>query len=562
MANIFSQHSRKICVVLLSGLLFSSLPALANPLPPQFAREEINVFITKPARIDALRRGILAMQQKPATDPTSWAFQSNVHGSVVAGQYWNQCQHRHWWFLAWHRAYLYYLERMLQRAANESRLRIPYWNYTNPVNRSLPALFMDPTTVFYVPGRNLTSPADQVTPSSVNITQAMSRTAFIGSNAQLGFGGGQENAPVQFPFENKAGTLETLPHNAIHVQVGGLMQNPSTAATDPVFWIHHSNIDRLWVNWLASGGGRANPVDPAFLNATFQLYNEDGVLVTHTVADFVGDTSLLGYFYDDAPPPQTMAMPQGRIMLALSPESDKIPASQDMQVDLTNVSNLKSSVLGEVKLAKPAQLLAQPTTIPVQMQLQLPEVKSLLRKPTTPTEIEKNTHYMLVLDDIQFDKTPTNIYEVYLNLPTANFKTDTDTQYHVGVLSFFEPNPGEGAHGAHHATDKRSSTFDITDLINSLRAEGKLNLNKLTVTVVPVGIIKNGEPSLPSKPVALRLSSFKIVMVRPIEPVKGKSLPMVQPNKILPGKIESLPQSIFSSEPVKGIAPPVKDSDY
>lgn len=555
MTNIFSQHSRRWSVILLGVLFISSSAVMAKPLPPQFAREEINVFITKPARIDALRRGILAMKQRPATDPTSWAFQSNVHGSVIAGPNWNQCQHRHWWFLAWHRAYLYYLERMLQRAANESRLRIPYWNYTNPANRSLPALFMDPTTVFYVPGRNLTSPTDQVTPSSVNITQAMSRTAYIGSNAQLGFGGGPENAPVQFPFESKAGTLETLPHNAIHVQVGGLMQNPNTAATDPVFWLHHSNIDRLWCNWLASGGGRANPTDPAFLNATFQLYNEDGVLVTHTVADFLGDTTALGYYYDDAPPPQAMAIPQSKIMMAVSPK--KIPASQDMQVDLTNVNNLKSSVLGEMQLKKPAQLLAQPTTIPVQIKLQLPEVKSLMCKLTTPTEIEKNTHYMLVLDNIQFDKTPTNIYEVYLNLPSANFRTDTDTQYHVGVLSFFEPNPGEGVHGAHHMTDKRSTTFDITDLINNLRESGKLNLNKLTVTVVPVGIIKNGEPSLPNKPVLLRLSSFKIVMVRPIAPIQNKATPLAKP-----GKIEAPTQSIFRSEPVKGIAPATKDSNY
>ena len=211
---MFSHHSCKLGVVLTVVLCFSGSAVLANILPPQFAREEINVFITKPARIDALRRGILAMKQMPATDPTSWEYQSKVHGSVTAGPYWNKCQHRHWWFLAWHRAYLYYLERMLQRAANESRLRIPYWNYSNPANRSLPALFLDPTTVFYVPGRNLTSPADQVTASSVNIAQAMSRTAFIGSNAQLGFGGGMENAPVQFPFENKAGTLESLPHNA------------------------------------------------------------------------------------------------------------------------------------------------------------------------------------------------------------------------------------------------------------------------------------------------------------------------------------------------------------
>ena len=343
--------------------------------------------------------------------------------------------------------------------------------------------------------------------------------------------------------------------------MGGLMQNPSTAATDPVFWLHHSNIDRLWVNWLASGGGRANPTDAAFLNATFQLHNEDSVLVTHTVANFLGDTAKLGYYYDDVPPAQVMSVPpmripQNRIMMALSPR--KIPASQDMGVDLTDTNNLRSSVLGEKQLEKPSRLLTQPATVPVQMDLQLPEVQSLTRKLITPTEVEKNTHYMLVLDDIQFDKTPSNIYEVYLNLPNANFRTDTDTQFHIGVLSFFEPNPGEEMHQGHQMTGKRCTTFDITDLINNLREEGKLDLNKLTVTVVPVGVTRNGEPTLPNKPVELRLSNFRIVMVQSTAPIKSRSLP--QQEQLY--KIEAPTKSIFRSELVKGVTPSAKDIDY
>ena len=49
--------------------------------------------------------------------------------------------------------------------------------------------------------------------------------------------------------------LESNPHNQVHVDVGGdspdgriwgLMSDPGLAALDPIFYMHHSNIDRMW----------------------------------------------------------------------------------------------------------------------------------------------------------------------------------------------------------------------------------------------------------------------------------------------------------------------------
>lgn len=37
-------------------------------------------------------------------------------------------------------------------------------------------------------------------------------------------------------------------HNSAHVWVGGSME-PNTSPNDPVFFIHHSNVDRLWAKW-------------------------------------------------------------------------------------------------------------------------------------------------------------------------------------------------------------------------------------------------------------------------------------------------------------------------
>jgi tyrosinase len=40
-------------------------------------------------------------------------------------------------------------------------------------------------------------------------------------------------------------------HNAGHNFVGGHMSNPRVSPNDPVFWLHHANVDRLWANWQA-----------------------------------------------------------------------------------------------------------------------------------------------------------------------------------------------------------------------------------------------------------------------------------------------------------------------
>ncbi|KAJ3278546.1 hypothetical protein HK104_002240, partial [Borealophlyctis nickersoniae] len=63
-------------------------------------------------------------------------------------------------------------------------------------------------------------------------------------------------------------SLEEHPHNIMHTAIGGDMSDPRTssngdgyipddtdhgaAIVDPIFWLHHNNIDRLWAKWQAA----------------------------------------------------------------------------------------------------------------------------------------------------------------------------------------------------------------------------------------------------------------------------------------------------------------------
>jgi tyrosinase len=93
-------------------------------------------------------------------------------------------------------------------------------------------------------------------------------------------------------------------HNAAHMWVGGSMM-PPTSPNEPVFFLHHANIDRIWANWqrkwLNSGLGDYLPVSggPTGHNLTDGMFPFGAPFTPQSVLD----TFALGYWYDDAPAP-------------------------------------------------------------------------------------------------------------------------------------------------------------------------------------------------------------------------------------------------------------------
>lgn len=82
-----------------------------------------------------------------------------------------------------------------------------------------------------------------------------------------------------------------------------------TAALDPIFWLRHCNIDRLWEVWLRRNKSQPNqfsdPSDAAWNTAvSFDLHDEHQNSVSLTPAD-VRDTkaSRFAYKYDDVTDP-------------------------------------------------------------------------------------------------------------------------------------------------------------------------------------------------------------------------------------------------------------------
>jgi tyrosinase len=99
--------------------------------------------------------------------------------------------------------------------------------------------------------------------SSVVSTAALSFRNFTNSRPGVpsGFGGPMTGFN---PGGGDNGGIENIPHNRIHVRIGGdtgFMSDPSTAALDPIFWLHHANIDRMWEVWRNQGPQFRDPDD-------------------------------------------------------------------------------------------------------------------------------------------------------------------------------------------------------------------------------------------------------------------------------------------------------------
>ena len=223
-------------------------------------------------------KAIRKLQTRPLNDRTSWWYLGAIHGfdqarwvargfikatdalppATDAGV-WDQCQHQTWYFLPWHRGYLHAFEAIVAATIKDlggpTDWALPYWNYFGPdssaavkIHTAFTARKMadgspNPLKVPRTHTRLRRAKLNLNAMKDKQYTAALGVAAFGGSATGFShFGGGL------------SGSLELNPHNVVHVRIGELMENPNTAALDPIFWLHHCNVDRLWAAWLSRAG--------------------------------------------------------------------------------------------------------------------------------------------------------------------------------------------------------------------------------------------------------------------------------------------------------------------
>jgi len=86
-------------------------------------------------------------------------------------------------------------------------------------------------------------------------------------------------------------------HGAGHKGVGGEMANIWSAANDPLFYMHHAQLDHVWWLWQTQGAGRVKEIGgPIFPNGTGTV-TEDYVL---EMFPFIGENAIIHQVLDVA----------------------------------------------------------------------------------------------------------------------------------------------------------------------------------------------------------------------------------------------------------------------
>jgi tyrosinase len=427
---------------------------------------------------------VAAMQAKDAdvNDPTSWTYQAAMHGTYDPRTLpqWKTCQHGTWFFVSWHRMYVLTFESICRAAivaaGGPQTWALPYWDYTNPApSNTIPLPFRDPKSPLYVKQRNLLPypindgmGLDYATVTDA--TPALETIPFEPTSLPVtGFGGQVVPSPIH--FNRGFGALENMPHNTVHDAVGGdngWMADPNTAAQDPIFWLHHANIDRLWVSWIALGGGRADTGDAVWTGTPFTFFAPDGTPETLTAAQ-VEQTEQLGYVYDRLEQPATPAA---------EPAAPDGGGGGGVEAD---TRSLRAEIVGGT--SEPVVLTGRTAARSV------PVDQAARRDALTAAASDGPRQVLLALDDITAERNPGRPYAVYVNLGDADLgdaaARDAAREYLAGTLSLFgieqaaQPDTDEHPHPYNVA-------FDITKLYRRLRARGEWDDDALRVTFRPV----------------------------------------------------------------------------
>ena len=461
-------------------------------------------------------RAVAEMRNRSLDDPTSWRYQAAIHEYRRASdpladpadrppapgaqrQFWNACQHNCWYFLPWHRVYLSAFEGIVASVVvelgGEPGWTLPYWSY--PVDPEsggivLPAAFRaellpdgSPNPLRVEQRRFGANAGGSIsTPAHADVSGCLLEPRF-----STPVGGGSSFAGEETGLNHDAGDaigVDITPHGTMHVRVGGRtgwMGAFATAALDPIFWLHHANVDRLWRVWLRR--------DPAHLNSesgdwltrfAFEFNLAGGATARFTPSQMV-DTErmpapLQSYRYEDESDPLGPVLEGVESSMRRDMESERIPemvgaSEQPVVLDGTPTST---------------RILVTPPTGPVLEAIEAGEA---------PAET------YLHVENITSEGGPVT-HAVYLNLPEGADPRE-HPEHFAGFLPMFGVREASTA-GDRHSGSGLTYVLRVGEVIRRLESIGRWEPGEVRLTFVP----DDDEPVLESADGAESVQPFRV----------------------------------------------------
>ncbi|MEM6795167.1 MAG: tyrosinase family protein, partial [Acidobacteriota bacterium] len=379
----------------------------------------------------------------------------------LAQETWSTCQAHNPnddenFFLPWHRMYVYFFETIIREVSGEPTFTLPYWNYSTSdlaIRGVLPEEFRQQGSSLFVdkrnPGVNDGRPIQGDDQSLLSL-DSLEQCTYKPQGTQQGF-----NMKLDF-----------ILHGNIHVRVGNRMNMGAVpwAAGDPIFWMHHCNIDRIWASWNAAG--RQNPVDdPNWMDRAFTFADAAGTRVETQVRD-VNDIASLGYEYDQLEPAAGCETGDELGLASATPEVVRGSARERV--------SLAGAAATRVTLAPESEL-------------------------SVASALGDDQKLFVKISGLEAQAQPDVVYLIYYGLPDG-VEGEARDAYLLGSVNFFGAVPHD--HGGDHEAQAASAdlterffSFDATSVHRRLVAEQSAGADP-QLTIVPLG-----EPAENAQPV-------------------------------------------------------------
>lgn len=419
--------------------------------------------------LEAMARAFKIMRAMTCEDSRSWYYQGAIHNipheiigaNKICAMYetdkdklfaWGDCTHTkteasslH--FLLWHRMYTWHLEQIVRELSGKADFAMPYWNYGSEVlsDNQLPAIFTDTKGSLFASARysllNNGKPIDDTT--RMDLKEELDRLAIThGFAGKEGFSQQLEAAPHGLMHDYiGADGKETFFNPIFQKEMSGLMANVPSAGFDPVFWLHHSMVDRIWTQWDQSAYGERPTLKHLKVQPwEYNFIQPNGDEVTYTLDEVYALVFNPDYIYDDMQEAPIAAVPieqmeiASRSMLAQDPPKETVIWKQPVGKVITD-----------------QQVIGQP--------------KALLQQARNFTKSERSleTKPLLLRLDVSVYKEIGDYYKVYIHYPSGK-KAD---QY-IGMMTFF------GVSHVHDLGELHSFEEEGADLSFTYRVPGNL----------------------------------------------------------------------------------------
>lgn len=466
-----------------AGLGFAApfvFPASAEAAAPLRVRRDVMEMADDDPFFAQYAAAVTAMHKLPESDGRNWRRQAKIHADF--------CKHGQLQFLHWHRHYVALFESICAQLTGDPGFTLPYWNWSKK-SGVIPAPFFDIDALnvefWHDPGvysSDNWGDIDTVGKRGLAKGQGLLDDPQRGGAFTLATVNAIKTMPTAALFQ---GRLEGSPHNNGHVVAGATATGKTghigdgLSPLDPIFWLHHCMVDRVWAEWQQAGNATPDPGETYAGN----FFDRNGASATATSGGAL-DFAALGYTYDVLSGGGLGASDSGALHQSILPSLEQALRERTPPMTLGAATRSAiSSPLTETALKVSAPGLSAALASDRAF-------RQLLPGGVPGVHLESSRILAHFTGVVPPRGRSDLIVNVFVDCPYLKPTTPYTDPHYAGTFSFF----GRMAHG-HDAAGREGAEFvvDITAPVRSLASEGRIKDEQLTVQLMPLPAYMNGK---------------------------------------------------------------------